>query len=169
MNQAAIGSFLKELRKEKGLTQEQLAEQFHVNRRTVSRWETGNNLPDLDLLIELSDYYGVELRELLDGQRKGGHVNPELEDTLRKVAEYSSEDKQKEKKRMHILFIGGLIAAVVYLVLLFADRADGFLGGLCSGIQFGMMIVGVLMTSKHAASIRTWKLKILKNKFIPKG
>ena len=62
MNQAAIGSFLKELRKEKGLTQEQLAEQFHVNRRTVSRWETGNNLPDLDLLIELSDYYGVELR-----------------------------------------------------------------------------------------------------------
>ena len=44
MNQAAIGSFLKELRKEKGLTQEQLAEQFHVNRRTVSRWETGVSL-----------------------------------------------------------------------------------------------------------------------------
>ena len=48
MNQIKIGEFLKELRKEKGLTQEQLAEQFNVSRRSVSRWETGNNMPDLD-------------------------------------------------------------------------------------------------------------------------
>lgn len=41
MNQIKIGGFLKELRKEKGLTQEQLAEQFNVSRRSVSRWETG--------------------------------------------------------------------------------------------------------------------------------
>lgn len=44
MNQIKIGGFLKELRKEKGLTQEQLAEQFNVSRRSVSRWETGSNL-----------------------------------------------------------------------------------------------------------------------------
>ena len=63
MNQIKIGEFLKELRKEKGLTQEELAEQFHVSRRSVSRWETGNNMPDLDTLIELSDYYEIDLRE----------------------------------------------------------------------------------------------------------
>lgn len=44
MNQIKIGTFMKELRKEKGLIQEQLAEQFNGSRRTVSRWETGSNL-----------------------------------------------------------------------------------------------------------------------------
>lgn len=52
MDQIKIGNFLRELRKEKGLTQEQLAEKFNVARRTVSRWETGNNMPDLDILIK---------------------------------------------------------------------------------------------------------------------
>ena len=57
MNQQKIGKFLKELRKQKELTQEQIAEKFHVSNRTISRWENGNNMPDLDILIELSDYY----------------------------------------------------------------------------------------------------------------
>ena len=59
MNQIKIGEFLKELRKEKGLTQEQLAEQFNVSRRSVSRWETGNNMPDLSMLITLAEYYEI--------------------------------------------------------------------------------------------------------------
>ena len=82
MNQEKIGNFLKQLRKEKNLTQEQLAEQFNVSRRTVSRWETGNNMPDLGLLIEMSDYYEVSLRELLDGERKSEKMNKELEANL---------------------------------------------------------------------------------------
>ena len=75
MNQQKIGSFLKELRKEKNLTQEQLAEYLNTSRRTISRWETGNNLPDLDILIELSDYYDVDLRELIDGERKSEQMD----------------------------------------------------------------------------------------------
>ena len=51
MNQQKIGEFLKHLRKEQGLTQEQLAEAFYVSSRTVSRWETGSNMPDLEILI----------------------------------------------------------------------------------------------------------------------
>ena len=51
MDQGKIGSFLRELRKEKSLTQEQLAEKFNVASRTVSRWETGSNMPDLSILI----------------------------------------------------------------------------------------------------------------------
>ena len=65
MNQIKIGEFLKELRKEKGLTQEQLAEQFNVSRRSVSRWETGNNMPDLSMLITLAEYYEVDVKEII--------------------------------------------------------------------------------------------------------
>ncbi len=164
MNQIKVGCFIKELRKEKGMTQEQLAEQFNVNRRTVSRWETGSNLPDLDILIEMADYYGVELRELLDGERKGEEMSKELEETVLKVVEYSNEDKLKVTKRMHLLFIGGFIAAVLYMILLFTDHADNFGGGMCLGITFGMMIVGVIMTSKYATKIRNYKMRLLNRK-----
>lgn len=161
MDQQKIGQFLRECRKEKGITQEQLAEMLGVTNRSVSRWENGSNLPDLDILIEMADYYDVELRELLDGERKSEKMNRELEETVLKVAEYSNEDKIKLTKRMHLLFIGGFVAAVTYMILLFTDRSDNFLGGLCLGITFGMMIVGVLMTSKYAAKIRTYKRKLL--------
>ena len=161
MNQVKIGCFIKELRKEKGLTQEQLAEQFCVSRRTVSRWETGSNLPDMDILIEMADYYDVDFRELLDGERKGEKMNKELEETVMKVADYSNEEKQKITRRMHMLFIGGLIAAIVYMVLGFTDHADNFVGGLCLGITFGMMIVGVIMTSSYAGKIRACKMRLL--------
>ena len=56
----------------------------------------------------MADYYEVELPELLNGERKSGGMNRELEETVRKVAEYSNEDKLKITKRMHLLFIGGV-------------------------------------------------------------
>ena len=161
MDQKKIGKFIQELRKEKGLNQEQFAEQFGVNRRTVSRWETGTNLPDLDILLEMADYCEVELRQLLNGERSSEAAEDELDDTVQKVVEYSNEDKLKIAKRMHWLFIGGFAAAILYMVLVFAERADNFLGGLCLGITDGMMLVGVIMTSKSAAKIRECKMRIM--------
>ena len=162
MDQKRIGEFLKQLRKEKNLTQEQLAEQFFVSGRTVSRWETGSNMPDLSVLVELADFYDVDIREIIDGERKSKNMDKELKDTVLKIAEYGNEDKLKVTKRMHLLFIGGFIAAVIYMALVFTERADNFLGGMCLGITFGMMIVGMIMTSKYAAKIREVKLRLLK-------
>ena len=64
MDLIKTGKFLQLLRKETGFTQEELAEKLNVSRRTVSRWETGTNMPDLDILMELSDLYEVDLREI---------------------------------------------------------------------------------------------------------
>ena len=92
MNQIKIGEFLRELRKEKGLTQEQLAEQFNISRRSVSRWETGSNMPDVGLLIEIADFFDVDIREIIDGERKSENMDKEKE-TLKKVAEYADAEK----------------------------------------------------------------------------
>lgn len=165
MDQQKIGTFLKQLRNEQNLTQEQLAEQLNVSRRTVSRWETGRNLPDLDLLIEMSDYYSVELLELLNGERKSEKMNKELEKTVLKVAELSSEEKLAMTRRIHLVYLGGLIAAIVYFVLLFTDHADNFVGGFCLGILLGLMIFGVIITSKYAMKIRAFKMRVLQGKF----
>jgi len=169
MNQQKIGEFLRQLRNENTLTQEQLAEQIRVSRRTISRWETGSNLPDLSILIELADFYGVDLRELLDGERKSEKMNKELEETVRKAANYSNEDKQKLKKRLHILFVVGLAAFIIYLamnVLGIANKTPVYEGvsGFSLGISFGMMIVGVIMTSRYASKIQAFKMKILQHK-----
>ena len=82
MNQKKTGMFLKELRKEKQLTQEQLAEILGVTNRSVSRWENGVNMPDLDLVIEIANYYGVGIEEILDGERKSKIMDKKTEQRL---------------------------------------------------------------------------------------
>ena len=118
-------------------------------------------MPDLDILIEMSDYYEVDLRELLNGERKSEKMDKDLEETVMKVAEYSNNEKEIITRRMHILFIGGLIASILYTVMYFSGIEDNFWGGLCQGITFGMMIVGVIMTSKYASQFRSAKTKCL--------
>ncbi len=98
MDQKKIGLFFKELRKQKGLTQGQLAEMIGVSDRSVSRWENGKNMPDLSILVELADYYEIDIREIIDGERKGENMNNELKDTLLKVADYSDTQKQNAER-----------------------------------------------------------------------
>lgn len=124
MNQKKTGEFLKQLRKEKGMTQEQLAEQFLVSGRTVSRWETGSNMPDLSVLLELSDFYDLDIREIIDGERKSEIMNSETKDTLKKVAEYTAEEKKKLKNRMADMMIGAIIL-LAFCTLLFESNGFG--------------------------------------------
>lgn len=114
MNQVKIGNFLKELRKEKALTQEQIAEQFNVSSRTVSRWENGNNMPDISILIELADFYDVYIRELINGERKSTNMNEEMKDTLIKVAEYTNAEKEKLMKELSVM----AAASTVFFIML---------------------------------------------------
>ena len=69
MDQAAIGKFIAQCRKAKGLTQAQLAGQLHITDRAVSKWETGKSLPDASLMLELCAILGVTATELLRGAR----------------------------------------------------------------------------------------------------
>ena len=149
MDLIKVGAFLQTLRKEKGLTQEQLAEQVGVARRTVSRWETGSNMPDLDILLELADFYSVDLREILDGERKSEQMNEELKETVLQVADYSNEEKARLLKRMHWMFIAGLIGFIVFLVitLLGLDTVSPYEGIGSFGIrEFKMRLLGKDMT-----------------------
>ena len=97
MDSQKIGTFLRELRKEKNLTQEQLAEILGVSGRTVSRWETGSNMPDLAIMIELADYYDIDIKELLNGERKS-EMDKELKETLKTVADYTDIQKIDRKR-----------------------------------------------------------------------
>ena len=128
MNQQKTGGFLKELRKEKGITQEQLAEVFGVSSRTVSRWENGVNMPDLSLLAEIADYYNVDIREIIDGERKSENMDKEIKETVLKAAEYTDNEKMVLLKRIRKESISGTIALAVYLIIKVFDlSAKSFL------------------------------------------
>ena len=70
METQKMSAFLRELRKERGLTQEQAAEALFVSSKTLSRWETGATVPDLETLMKLAEYYRVDIKELIDGERR---------------------------------------------------------------------------------------------------
>ena len=116
MDTKKIGAFLKQCRKEKNLTQEQLAEKFEVSARTVSRWETGINMPDLSILVQLAKYYDVEMRELLDGERSQT-MNKEMKETLDKVAVYEGWVKQKALKAGNLAFASMFVISVFAIII----------------------------------------------------
>ena len=122
MNQKKMGEFLKQLRKEQNMSQEQLAEKFYVSGRTVSRWETGANMPDLGMLVELADFYNVDIREIIDGERKSEIMNLETKDTLKKVAEYTEEENRKLRNKMADMMAGTAIL-VIFNAILFGTNA----------------------------------------------
>ena len=165
MNQQKTGEFLKHLRKEKGLTQEQLAEQFCISSRTISRWETGSNMPDLDMLIELADFYNVDIREIIDGERKSEIMNNETKDTLKKVAEYAVEEKEQRRKPLYRA-TGGVAIFLMIAVLLFARETKGMLNGIVSNDVCGMIMVICVIVSISTVAFQILLGKGVFDKFI---
>ncbi len=149
MNQVKIGKFLRELRKGKGLTQEQLAEQFNISRRSVSRWETGSNMPDVGLLIEIADFFNVDIREIIDGERKSENMNKEKE-TLKKVAEYADAEKTKLKKKvsklskwMCVMLFGSILIGFL------ANQLDTIWGCVCFTLGIVLLVGSSMSISKQ--------------------
>ncbi|MBQ6483233.1 MAG: helix-turn-helix transcriptional regulator [Anaerolineaceae bacterium] len=117
MDQIKIGTFLKLLRKEKNLTQEQLAEQLGVSNRTVSRWENGNNMPDISLLSEIAEFYDVSIPELIYGERKSENMREEAKEVAETMSDYAKAEKETLVKSIRDMSLIGLIALIIYMVL----------------------------------------------------
>ena len=100
MDQIKTGIFLKELRKAKGLTQQQLAEVLNVSSRTVSRWETGSNMPDISMLVEIAVFYDVSIPEIIQGERKSENMDKETQETAVAMAKYSKNAVKIEKQKV---------------------------------------------------------------------
>lgn len=117
MDQKKIGRFLKELRKEKGLTQEQFAEKLNVSGRTVSRWETGSNMPDISLLVEIAEFYDTNIPEIINGERKSEKMNEELKEVAESMSNYAGAEKKNIVKNIRGLSFIGLAAFVIHSLL----------------------------------------------------
>jgi len=168
VDQKKIGAFLRELRKEKKLTQEQLVERFHITDRTVSRWENGNNMPDLSILVDLADFYDVDVREILDGERKGENMNQAEKEKMLLVAEYAEEEKNVLLKRFRIISIAGLCSMIVgFLMLTLVGFHSLPVTDYIIGLTFSFAYSALLMAVFYSTGVLA-KIKRVKNKTLAK-
>ena len=114
MDCTSVGSFIAELRKEKGLTQAELAERVSVTGGAVSKWERGLCYPDIETVGRLAEVFGLSVGEMLAGQRIQVYT-PETVDTLAKesIAAYSSSEHRRMLRRMVALLAAILIPVLV--------------------------------------------------------
>ena len=117
IDQIKIGAFLRQLRKENGLTQEELAEKFSVSSRSVSRWENGSTMPELGILVDLAEYYHIDIKELIDGERKSETMNNKEKEVLKSVADYAEQEKKLTVRRKCIVTSMGTLSFVLSIFL----------------------------------------------------
>ncbi len=119
MDTQKIGKFLKELRKQNNMTQEQLGEKIGVTNKTISRWETGNYMPPIECLKLLSDLYGISINEILSGERLENNAFIEAADENITIALEILEAKEKrfENNMILILAITSILSVVIMFLL----------------------------------------------------
>lgn len=169
MDTRKIGEFLKELRKEKDLTQEQLAEKILVSGRTVSRWETGVNMPDISLLVILAEFYDVSITEIIDGERKSEKMNNEVKETALKLSDYAEVINQKIRVKYFWLTLVALIGMIVFIVI----EATGMdlpgsvyekLATAGLGLDFAILIILAVYLSGIMGKVKAEKTMQVNNK-----
>ena len=151
MEQIKTGKFIAELRKGKGMTQEQLGARLGVNSRSVSRRENGHGMPDISLLLELADVLGVTVQELLEGSRReieSGNAGVVTYEGLHTVVQYLNQERAAWKKQIDsslkfsLLCVG--MAMVLYIVFELWFAYMGKAGvGLNAGVS-SLLLIGFI-------------------------
>lgn len=115
MDQVKIGRFIAECRREKNLTQMQLAEKLNITDRAVSKWENGRAMPDSSIMIELCNVLGINVNELLSGERiEMENYNKIAEENLLTL---KKQKEESDKRLLNIEVIMGIISIIMYLIM----------------------------------------------------
>ena len=143
MNQEKIGKFIAELRKEKNMTQQELADKLGVTDRAISHWENGRRLPDYSLLKELCDTLSISINELFAGEKiSNENYKEKADENLMNALENSSFSlkekiayyKKKWKKEHIFTFAVAMISWIVLVISLKIQNVDFYLIGTIGGL-----------------------------------
>lgn len=153
MDQVKIGRFIATCRKEKKLTQIQLAEKLGVSDRSVSKWENGRCLPDLSLFEPLCNELNITINELLSGEKiDKEHYEEKLEENIKDTIVYTSKKVvEKDKMISTMIFAFGLGLAFVAFTIF---PSESSWGSIYSIIGVIISIIGVLKLFKEKSYIK---------------
>ena len=147
-----IGKFIALNRKNKGLTQEQLAEKLGVTNKTVSRWETGKYMPDLSLLKPLSEELGITLNELLSGEKiEEQKIVENTEKNIINTIDYSSKKVENEHKKISIILM--ILGAIISISALTIFDKESSWCSIYSIIGIIIFVIGLVRNFKKFKKI----------------
>lgn len=136
MDQYKIGRFIAEKRKQKNMTQEMLGEKVGVTNKTVSRWETGRYMPDLDTIPALCSELGITVNELLSGEGLTDQYGKEADHNIMDVFEVNKNVRKQKRVGDILTGIGtGIILGVVY-------APDSIRKAICVGAGLALLCTG---------------------------
>ena len=167
MDTTKIGQRLRQLRTNRQLTQAQLAEIVGVSNRSISRWENGSSLPDLSILLWLSEFYEVEISSIIKRhEQEEIPMDQQQKETIQDIVAYSHEEKEIIRKMFFILFTLGIILMIISTVLykMFPTPTPWieFIIGMGHGFSFGLLFLGAIITSGKIDQIIHWIQKSTK-------
>ena len=116
MNQEKIGKFIAKCRKDKNLTQGELADKLNISNKAISKWETGRGMPDASIMLELCAYLGITVNELLSGEKlEEEEYKEKANENIINIAKESEKNK-KVKNRIIIVLTIIIIFSILLLI-----------------------------------------------------
>ena len=152
MDQVKIGKFIAKCRKQKNLTQMQLAEKLNITDRAVSKWETGKCMPDYSVIKTLCEELEITVAELMDGECANeksvrAYDDEQIMDLLKRTQEL-----EKQKNLLYGIFL--IVMGIALQALshtLGGSSVKDFFSGLLLGISIAEMLAGVYVVGKGIA------------------
>ncbi len=153
MNQEKIGKFIAKLRKEKHLTQEQLAEELGTTSKSISRWENGKTMPDLSLLQPLCNKLDITINDLLNGEKVSKDKYQEtLEENIISTINYTNKKMLEKNNLVSILLLSFGIILSITAMSVFPSESSW--GGIYSILGVIISLFGVMRLTKRLNNIK---------------
>ena len=147
LDKSSFGKFLAQLRKERGWTQKDLAEELYISDKAVSKWERGLSLPDVSLLLPLAEKLGVTVTELLEGSRtpqEKRFTAAEVDELVRRALTFQTEPPERTQERVKkylplyaVCSVLGVAEAAAVWVLGLVSAEVGLIVGAVLGVVYG--------------------------------
>ena len=120
-------------------------------------------MPDLSILVEIADYYNVELREIFNGERNNDKMNNELRETMKQGAEYNNMDKKKAAKAILIYLIVGITSLIINQIFVVFEISDTFWTGFVKGATAGLTLCSLIFAILYVTGRLTLVKFYIKN------
>lgn len=134
MDYAKIGRFIAEKRKEKGMTQKELASQLNIGDKAVSKWETGRGMPDNSIMLPLCSLLGINVNELLMGETLSEKdYNESTEDIILTLMEEKESLKKKNKRNLFSCVLVILLTVTLFFLTIMSTQSSDF-------VQLGVLL-----------------------------
>ena len=168
MNLIKIGKFIAECRKEKKITQDELAEKLYITNRAVSKWERGLSLPDADKMLDLCDILDINVNELLNGEKINMKDYEKKTDEL--LVELAKQEEQKNKKMIMDMYVMGITTVVFYIgIILLASYTlkEGTLFGIIVAASSIIVVIVALYAFKLEINAGYYECKKCHHRYVP--